>query len=246
MSTGGAQGRLRERLSLRLDIAASIAMLVASVIMVSAALVKRKPDSPSLGSVAVRPEPPIPSQPISLLQARFLSSNAARVVVVEYSDFQCPYCGQFARETLPRIDENYLRPGRVSFAFRELPLTMHPLARKAAEGAECAARQGKLKEMHDSLFADQAHIGPADIIRRAKSLGLNAPAFETCFMGQASRIIDTDVASAEELQITGTPMFLFGIREPDGTMRVTNRLTGARPYQEMQALLDQLLHDFSG
>jgi protein-disulfide isomerase len=86
----------------------------------------------------------------------FKGAPDARVTVVEFSDYQCPFCGRHARETLPKIDETYIKTGKVKYVFRDFPLErIHPNAVKAAEAARCAGESGKYWEMHNRLFGDQ-------------------------------------------------------------------------------------------
>lgn len=100
-----------------------------------------------------RPAPPLPAQPLSISDAVVKGSERAKVVLIAFSDFECPYCSRFAKDTLPVLDEKYVRTGRVRVAFRHLPIeSIHPTAFKAAEASECAREQGRFWEMHDRLF----------------------------------------------------------------------------------------------
>jgi protein-disulfide isomerase len=99
-----------------------------------------------------RPAPPLPTEPVSLDGAALKGSSSANIAIIEYSDFQCPYCAKFVRDTFPLLNRRYIETGKVLFAFRHLPLdNIHSLAHRAAENAECARQQGKFWEMHDAL-----------------------------------------------------------------------------------------------
>src|SRR4051794_7424651 len=108
---------------------------------------------------------------ISIQGAPARGSADAKVVVIEYSDFQCPYCGKFARETFANVEQKYIAPGRVRYVFRNFPLDeSHPKAFKAADAAECANQQGKFWEMHAQLFANQQALDPGDLASHARAV----------------------------------------------------------------------------
>jgi Na+/H+ antiporter NhaA len=139
----------------------------------------------------------------------------APVSLVEYGDFECPYCGQaepIVRELLSTLGED------VRFVFRHLPLTdVHPHAQMAAEAAEAAGDQGRFWEMHDLLFAHQDALEPRDLARYAQELGLDVPRFrdELRRRVHASRVAE-DVADADASQVTGTPTFFIDGRRHRG------------------------------
>ena len=103
-------------------------------------------------------EPRPPKDPLPLEGAAIRGNRSATVAIVEYSDFKCPACGQFATGTLPAIERRYVDTGKVLLAFRQYPMDRRPLAQKAAEAAICAGDQGKFWEMHDQLFAHQGRL----------------------------------------------------------------------------------------
>jgi protein-disulfide isomerase len=162
--------------------------------------------------------------------------------MIEFSDFQCPYCAVFARSTLPVLERDFIQTGRVLFAFRNLPLrSIHPLAQGAAEGAACAGQQGKFWEMHNSLFSDQRHLDQTSLLRRADAIQLHASTFASCLNGGATDVIQEDESAAQALGIDGTPTFFLGTLLADGRVRVLNVLTGARPVLEFEGSLTALL-----
>src|SRR6476646_2507869 len=143
---------------------------------------------------------------ISIQGAPALGSATARVVVVEFSDFQCPYCGKFARETFATIEERYITPGKVRYAFRNFPLDeAHPKAFRAAEAAECANQQGKFWEMHARLFTNQQALDSADLLSHAKAVGVDESAFQKCLSGAARAKIKRDFQDGLKARIGGTP-----------------------------------------
>ena len=189
-----------------------------------------------------RPDPPLPQEPVSLEGAQLKGSRSAKVVLVEFSDFQCPYCGRFARETLPTIDRTYVDSGRVLLAFREFPLeTIHKLALNAATSAECAGEQGAFWKIHDSNFADQTGLETTALRAKAKAAGLNLTRWDTCMSGTASDRVKADEHTGALLGVTGTPTFFIGQVQPDGRVKLVKRLAGAIPAQQLAASLDEAL-----
>jgi len=144
----------------------------------------------------------------------------APVEIIEFSDFQCPFCGR-VKPTLDRLRKQYA--GRIKIVFRNFPLTsIHPQAYQAAEAAECARLQGKFWEYHDVLFANQRALMPDDLKKHAADLGLDAGAFAACLdSGRAKARIDADLDAAQALGLTSTPAFFINGRF----------LSGAQPYE---------------
>jgi protein-disulfide isomerase len=141
----------------------------------------------------------------------------APVTIVEFGDFQCPYCKQ-AEFTLQAILSKY--PNDVRLVFRELPLTqLHPNAMVAAEAGVCADRQGKFWAMHDAMYADQGALDVAGLKATSKRLGLDADQLATCMSdGATATRIRADVQAAGELGIAGTPYFFVNGRPIDGSV----------------------------
>src|SRR6266581_5372793 len=115
-------------------------------------------------AAVVRPvsQPPQPPSALSTQDEAFRGASSAAVAIVEYADFECPYCGQYEHEVYPQISKDYVQTGKVKYFFRDLPLPMHPRAMGAARAAHSAGEQGKYWEMHDSLFAKQNAIRDVD------------------------------------------------------------------------------------
>jgi len=143
----------------------------------------------------------------------------APVTIIEFSDFQCPFCGQFA-PTLHEILAKY--PKQVRLVYRHLPVTkLHPNAEKAAEAAVCAQDQGKFWEMYDTLFAEQNALGVDALKEKAKRLGLDTAIFDECLdSGKSEQAIQADARAAEALGITGTPASFINGRLVNGTASV--------------------------
>ena len=154
----------------------------------------------------------------------------APVTIVEFSDFQCPYCAR-VEPALKRLRETY--GDRVRFVFRDFPLVqMHPQAAKAAEAAACAAEQGKFWELHDRLFDNQARLAVPDLKQHAAELGLDAGKFGECLdSGRRAADWQADQGEAAGYGVTGTPAFFINGRV----------LVGAQPYEAFAQVIDDEL-----
>jgi len=169
----------------------------------------------------------------------------APVTVVEFSDFQCPFCSRFFDQTLPLIEENYIDTGKIKFVYKDLPLdSLHPNARSAHIAAECADEEGKFWEYHDVLFQKQAEwqrLASSDLditlSQFAVDLGMQAASFESCMESQdIADEVNQDILEAAKYGATGTPTFFIGT-EKDGFIK----LVGAQPFSAFQAAIDAQL-----
>jgi|SRR5580658_2523119 protein-disulfide isomerase len=143
----------------------------------------------------------------------------APVTIVEFGDFQCPYCRE-AEGSLRTVMSRH--PDQVRLIFRNLPLpSLHPNARVAAQAAVCAERQGKFWEMHDAMFENQSALSESALKDTAKRLGLDSSGFSACLENpQTNGEVDSEEKAAAELDITGTPFFLINGRPLDGSVPV--------------------------
>jgi protein-disulfide isomerase len=168
--------------------------------------------------------------------------STAKVAIIEFTDFQCPYCGHFAKETYPQLMANYISSGKVKLYYRDFPLTFHQDAMPAAHAARCAGEQGKFWEMHDSLFANQSALADKDLRDRSSKLGLDTAKFSACLASDKYYTdIQDSIRDAQKMGIGGTPAFILGTIQPDGSVKVAKGFVGARPYDAFKSDLDQLL-----
>ncbi|MBI2970940.1 MAG: thioredoxin domain-containing protein [Candidatus Aenigmarchaeota archaeon] len=159
----------------------------------------------------------------------FLGTEAA-VTVTEYSDFQCPACGAFFRQTEPQFIAAYVETGKVKFVYKHFPLTStHAYAQKAAEAAECAADQGKFWEYHNKLFENQQALYLAALKGYAASLGLDTDAFNQCLdSGVMASRVKADADEALKRGVKATP-----------TLYVNNvKVEGAQSFSSMRNIID--------
>jgi protein-disulfide isomerase len=180
---------------------------------------------------------------LSVEGAPFKGDKNAKLTLVEFTDYQCPFCGRYVRETYPQLERDYISTGKLKYVVRDLPLeAIHPLAFKAAEAAHCAGEQRKYWEMHDRLFANQQALGRPELSKHAEALGLDSARYDQCLDADkyASRIRN-DVAEAQKLQANGTPSFFLGLTEPNSSEIKGTRIVGAQPYPAFKAAIDRLL-----
>jgi protein-disulfide isomerase len=178
--------------------------------------------------VQISLEPPRVSVPVPDTAPRFGSASAP-VQIIEFSDFECPYCSR-AANTVTEIEKKY--GDKVSVVYRYFPLEFHPHAQKAAEAAACANDQGKFWPYHDKLFANQKALEPASLEQYASELGLDTAAFKTCLeSGKNAPLVAADLEAGKSAGVQGTPGFFVNGRF----------LGGALPIDQFSAIIDDEL-----
>ena len=156
-------------------------------------------------------------------------SPDAKLAIVEFSDFQCPFCNRVT-PTLKQIEKEY--GDEVRIVFKHLPLSIHPKAPAAHAAAEAAHRQGKFWEMHDLIFANQHEMSEEKYLEYAEQIGLDMEKFKADMASaEVKRKVDADVAEASKLGVTGTPAFFVNGRF----------LSGAQPLSAFKTLIDEEL-----
>ena len=168
----------------------------------------------------------------------------ARLVLVEFSDYQCRFCARFMRETLPEIDKDYIKTGKLKYVFRDFPITSaHKDAFKAALAAGCALDQGKYWEMHDRLFENQAAFTVYNLMQRAEEIGLNKETFQKCLNNnEYATEVQSDFADGTKAGVNQTPFFFLGLTEPNSPkVKVLTVISGAKPYSVFKAAIDSAL-----
>ncbi len=201
-----------------------------------------KPTPTPTPSAGDTPEPEPAGDPADADDDDVMGEDSATVTLIEFTDYQCPFCGRHFTDTFSKIKKDYVDTGKVKYVIRDFPLSFHPNAHKAAEASECADEQDKFWEMHDKLFTNQATwSGLADAIptfkQYAADLKLNASAFATCLdSGAMIAEIDDDQAAGSAAGINGTPG--FWIISDDGQSK---SISGAYPYETFKAAFDEML-----
>ncbi len=154
----------------------------------------------------------------------------APVEIIEFSDFQCPFCARFYSDTLPQLEKEYIKTGKAKLVYRDFPLTsIHPYAQKAAEAAECADDQGKFWEMHNKIFDNQAAIGVIDLKKYADELGLDTAKFNSCLdSGKYASEVQKDLTDGQAAGVSGTPSFFVNGK----------KIVGAQPFSAFKQIID--------
>lgn len=183
----------------------------------------------------------VPTEPVvvSVDDDAFLGKKDAPVTIIEFSDFQCPFCRNFAKDTLPQLKKEYIDTGKARFVYRDFPLSFHPGAISAAQGAECAREQGKFWELHDTLFAEQGKQGTGtiqftvdDIKKWAVQSGVNATKFNQCLdSGKYKEEVEKDIADGTAAGVSGTPSTFINGRI----------VVGAQPFAALKVIIDEEL-----
>lgn len=186
---------------------------------------------------------------IDLSGGQTQGAEDAVVTLVEFSDYECPYCIRHFQQTMPEIEANYIKTGKIRYLFRDFPVDqLHPDAIRAHESAHCAAEQNKFWDLHARLFsAAGTHTAPL-LEQRASEAGLELPAYRNCLAsGRTTAAIRANSAEALELGANGTPAFFVGIRDrATNQMKVAQTISGAQSFAVFQRILDALLKQAPG
>jgi protein-disulfide isomerase len=161
-----------------------------------------------------------------------LGSPDAPVTIIEYSDYQCPFCSRFWSDTLPLIKENYIDTGKVKFIYKDFPLSLHPQAQVSAEATECVRAQGgdeAFWKMHDQIFANQGSISEDNLLKWANEIGYD---ITSCLDdGTFADEVQADLAEGTSAGISGTPGFIInGVK-----------VSGAQPYSNFESVIESQL-----
>lgn len=205
----------------------AIAIIVAAFIIAGAVITVNRDKSPS---EAGQNEADTGSSGLTVREQDHVRGNSdAPVTIVEYSDFQCPFCQRF-HPTVKRILDDY--PNQVNWVYRHFPLGFHENAQPAAEASECAAEQGKFWEFADGLFENQSKLGNAFYKELAQDLGLNAEQFDNCVSSRKYKdIVEADYQEGIKDGVTGTP----------GSFVNGEQVSGAVPYETLKAIVERAL-----
>ncbi|MDQ2695335.1 MAG: DsbA family protein [Pseudomonadota bacterium] len=188
---------------------------------------------------AAPPPPPAPVT-VELGDSPALGNADAPLGLVEFSDYQCPFCYRFHAQTFPQLKEKYIDTGKVRYVLRNYPLGFHPEAEGAALAAACAGEQDAYWPMKDALFANQRRLGPALYPELAAELNLDPARFAACLADpQRRQAVQADLAYGEQVGVTGTPSFFVG-RIENNRLVDARRITGAQPLAAFERAIDAL------
>ncbi len=170
-----------------------------------------------------------------------LGDLKAPVTLVEFTDYQCPFCRRWYNDTFKKLKTEYIDTGKVRFVLRDLPLGFHANARPAARAAHCAGEQDKFWEMHNALFEGNG-LKEENLHQYATQIGLSLDDFKACMASDRyQKDIGQDIADARKTSITGTPGFVLG---PSTENEIQGPLLiGAQPYANFKIQIDRLLKE---
>jgi protein-disulfide isomerase len=170
-----------------------------------------------------------------------LGNTDAVVAIVEFSDYECPFCSRFQQQTFNRIKESYVDTGKAVYISRDFPLEFHSNARSASIAVNCAADQNKYWVFKDSLFANQRRLGSELYLELADTHGLDSKRFSGCMKNRKNeKEIDHDISYGKELGVTGTPTFFIG-RLEGGKLVNVQRIVGAQPFLAFKRAIESRL-----
>lgn len=170
--------------------------------------------------------------------------STAKVTIIEFSDYECPFCTRHTRQTWPQLEAEYVATGKVKYVFRNFPIpSLHKQAMKAHEAAMCAGDQGKYWPMREVLFKNSPALGEPALVAYARQAGLAVDDFQTCLQsGKHASQISGDIAEAQKAGMTGTPTFFLGMTPaPGAKLQAVRVLRGAQPYAAFKQAIDWLL-----
>jgi protein-disulfide isomerase len=195
---------------------------------------------------SARPAPPptaqVPQQSIKLniKGAPVLGQQDASLVLIMYTDYECPFCRRFDIQTFPEIRKQFITPGKLKFIVMDAPLDSHPNARKAAEATKCAAEQNRYWDFRGKLSFSNEPLDTARLKFYANETGLDNVAFEECITsGKYSKVVADAVVEASRQGVSGTPTFVVGA-EKDGVVEGVH-IIGAQPYTVFEQKINEYL-----
>ena len=200
----------------------------------------------TLASRNARPaQKPFKPADISIDGSPVMGNADAPVTMVEFTDFQCPFCRRYSNGTFPQIIKDYIKTGKVRYVVRQFPLkAIHPKAVKASEASLCAGDQGKYWEMYDQIFKKTKSFEPEEWVRHAEALGLEMSSFKDCLNnGKKAQQVKSDLKEGAALGMRGTPGFFFGRTDPNdpNKFKAVKMIRGAFPYPQFKQIIDKLL-----
>lgn len=188
------------------------------------------------------PSSDAPPASIKIQGEPFTGELSAPIAIIEFADFECPFCGQFARDTYPQVLANYVKTGKAVFFYHDFPLSAHPHAALAAEAARCAAEQGQYWQMHDDLFAHQSQLSERTISTDAQSLGIDSGRLMDCIStGRYTAAVKKSAQDAQQMGVRATPSFFIGTIDSGGELKIIRALRGAYSYEAFKSALDGVL-----
>lgn len=211
------------------------------------AVIRKILEDAARGRLQTRAQPAFQPVDMTVVASPFLGEEAAPVTLVEFSDYQCPFCKRHFTSVMPELVRTYVDSGQLKYVMREFPIaSLHPQAPMASLAALCAGEQGKYWQMHDLIFGEPKRISPNALKQHAATIGLDAAAFISCLGdNRYAAQIRRDLAEGEKLGVRGTPTFLLGTTDPaDPTrLRATKLIRGAQPLTVFSQAIEEILNE---
>lgn len=218
------------------EVVTTLVMIAMAVVLVWQNRVRAtKPPSAALAAK-------LPDKPVSISSLTTIGPDTARVAVIEYTDFQCPFCSSAATDVVSVIKDEYVKTGQARLSLKNFPQPFHQFAAGAAEAALCAGVQGKFWEMHDLLFRNQSDLRDGQLRTLASRAGVQLQQYDACKGSRMmKKAVDADTADAVRVGVSGTPTFFFGYLVGSNSVQVTDVILGVKPLSEYRGILDRLL-----
>jgi protein-disulfide isomerase len=196
------------------------------------------PSAPSAPSAPGVPAPTAAAGDVDIEGNYFKGDEDADVVLVEFSDFQCPFCSRFYSQTLGQIESEYIDSGKVKLVYKDFPLdSIHPEARPASNAARCAGEQGKFWEYHDLLFENQQSLSDSSYKNWASDLSLDTSQFNSCLdNSKYDAQVTKDFNDGSGVGVRGTPGFVVIDKSGNGRL-----ISGAQPFSSFQSAIEAAL-----
>lgn len=174
-----------------------------------------------------------------------MGDEDAKLVMIEFSDYQCPFCKRHTTTVWPEIKKQYVDTGKMKFVFHDFPLSrIHKEAALAAQAASCAGDQDRYWDMHDRLFEHPKAIKP--VAGHAEAIGLEMESFNDCISSEKyAAEVEADTEQALELGVRSTPTFIFAVTGDNGEILGTRLVRGAQPFEKFKEEIDKLLAERS-
>ena len=173
----------------------------------------------------------------------YKGNKFAQLVIIEFCDYQSPFCARHVHETLPEIEKEYINTGKIRYILLDFPSSSHEQSFKTAEAVNCAIDKNKVWEMRTRLYTNQNALSREDLLKHAEVIGLEKTEFKECLdSGKFTQKIRKDIAEGQKTGITETPAFLLGFTaESEGKVKVVKTIKGAQPYSVFKGDIDSLL-----
>jgi protein-disulfide isomerase len=249
-----AEGRARAILSTLADVASvvtAVALVGFLVMMIVATarmtIAPRGPQAAAAAAPAGRRPAPLPVSRVEGLETKpsliMVRPPKARVAIIEFTDFQCPYCGVYARNVYPKVKSTFVDTGKVAYIERHFPVeAIHPFAVGASRAGECAREQGKFWDLRALLFDNQTALEEHQLVTHAAAAGLNSDALRRCMKeDRSARAVEDDRKEGQRLGVTVTPTFFVGTIEADNRIIPLKKISGAQSFDVFNAAINEAL-----